>query len=489
VLFVLCCAACLGVPFVSASFSRKVQDESVSVSRSHIHSSSLHKRKASTILPLSERLERVRLFEAKMAELAKRKIPGKVAVEYKVDSDIIKQEAQRLVKKFGETMEFYTLGFSTAGITHGLWTCLSLRAVDGDMCDDSSRLKTYNNTLAWYDAPHTTKVLEPIAFALKRVRLSIMHPATMVSWHCDDCPGKQMAPAGCDGHQDPAKKTQKWKNGFHNWVRLHLMLDDNKDIDFALGGEKIHGVEKGNFFLANVAMPHRVDNKGDSIRTAMLVDVQIGGNRKRLSQSELGRSILQALHKVETVPKARDTYVEMGKALYKYRCDLSTGERYETEWHSQLWSIPLWRPLPPFQNSLFNSHNRCGIWGPLKNKDRVEKIAWSKEDLPGFRAKRIAVVQKTQKTHPQASIKKTHPQAAVQKTQKTHPQAAVQKKQKTHPQASVNKTHPQAAVQKTQKTHPQAAVQKRIAAVQKTHPQALLETTRRRRRRRSGLSS
>merc|ERR1719329_1760964 len=117
-----------------------------------------------------------------------------------------------------------------------------------------------------------------------------MHPATMVAWHCDDCPRAAMAPPGCPGSD--AKEIKKHK--FHRWVRLHLMLSTNDDIEFGIGGLKVHGTQHGGFYLANVAMPHRVDNKGTSTRTALLVDVKLEGNREQLKTSALGRSILQA---------------------------------------------------------------------------------------------------------------------------------------------------------------------------------------------------
>merc|ERR1719506_619266 len=100
-----------------------------------------------------------------------------------------------------------------------------------------------------------------------------------------------MGPATCLGHEPPGEVLKKWKNRFHRWVRLHLMLTDNHDIEFSIGGSKVRGTSSGGFYLANVAMPHRVDNKGDSSRTALLVDVRIEGMVQRLKQSELGRSI------------------------------------------------------------------------------------------------------------------------------------------------------------------------------------------------------
>lgn len=320
-----------------------------------------------------------------MDELAKRKIPSKVALDYPVEgAQSISEEAEGLVKKFGETMEFYQLKYTKRGIQHGLWTCLGLKAKKGDMCDDSTG--KFNYTQAWREAPLIRKLLDPIGFALRRVRLSIMHPATMVSWHCDNCPRKDLSPRGCPGHVDPKRVRKTWKNKFHEWVRLHLMLSTNDDVEFGIGGMNVQGTQNGGFYLANVAMPHRVDNKGSSTRTALLVDVSIKGFKKGLKKTELGRSVLKAWRTVIDA-KGADTYLEMGHSLYRYLCGLNAMDRYETEWHSRAYwnGRPLWRPLPPFQAQMFNTPGRCGIYGPQQNKKRIEaKWALMEGEKPGF---------------------------------------------------------------------------------------------------------
>jgi len=276
-------------------------------------------------------------------------------------------------------LEFYQLGFTKHGDSHGRWTCLSLKAKKGDMCDDSSG-KPFTSTPVWKEAPAFRKLLEPIEGALRRVRFSIMHPATMVGWHCDDCAAEfrgQQTQQTCDQkllkrkgrHGPDPDKLHK----FHSYVRLHLMLS-NSDVKSSFGGQESHGTESGGFYLANIAMPHRVDNTGSTSRTALLVDVTIKGAEKILGASALGRSILEATKTLKAAD-AGATYLQMGYAMDKYRCGLSTAERYETEWHSQAWSKAFWRPpLPPFRDELFNSKGRCGVLGPRKNKRKMEAL-------------------------------------------------------------------------------------------------------------------
>merc|ERR1719316_1130518 len=142
-----------------------------------------------------------------MREHANGKVPSKVRLDYPVDSNALSEEAQGLIEKYGETMEFYQLQYTMIGVKHGAWTCLSMKAKNGDMCDDTTVYfpGQYNSTPAWNGAPKIRRLLEPIEFALRRVRLSIMRPGTMVAWHCDDCPRDQMGPPKCRAYTPPKK--------------------------------------------------------------------------------------------------------------------------------------------------------------------------------------------------------------------------------------------------------------------------------------------
>jgi len=333
-------------------------------------------------LPLSERLRKVKVFEEELAEMAKEaKVPGRLSLDYKVDIEPMALEAQALIKKFGETMEFKQLKYTRHGVKHGRWTCLGLKATNGDMCDDANG-GPYTSTPVWNEAPLLRKLLEPIEGAMTKVRFSIMHPATMVNWHCDDCPHGEMGPPSCKKHADPVKLHETWNKKFHHWVRLHLMLSTS-DVGSSYGGHEAQGTSSGGFYLANVAMPHRVDNKGSSSRIALIVDVSIRRGEELLKSSPLGRSILAAVKTLKEAD-AGETYLKMGHSLYQYKCGLSPAERYETEWHRQAWTKAFWQPpLPPFKANLFNSEGRCGVLGPLKDKNEMEKATMLALPNPG----------------------------------------------------------------------------------------------------------
>jgi hypothetical protein len=334
---------------------------------------------AITKLPLSQRVAKVAAFEKKIHELSLLPdgsvFPCKVALDYEADLEGISGEANFLIQKYGETLQSHKLELSSkSGITGGKWTCLSLNGRNGDICDDDFQGGTpMFPTRSWGDAPRIRRMLEPIQPALRRVRLSIMHPATMIEWHCDDCPKYFRTPEVEMPPMPLEKLVAKWKRKYHDWVRLHLVLTDTRDLEFAIGAANEYGTEAGSFYVANVAMPHRVDNKGTITRITLVIDVKVAGNRKLLKQSPIGHSILQA---AQALKKGRNamTYLQMGKALRDYRHDLSSEDRFEAEWYQHAWKTPLWRPLPPFQPEVFNSLHHCGVLGPPRNLVKMEAL-------------------------------------------------------------------------------------------------------------------
>eukprot|EP00928_Gymnodinium_smaydae_P008897 TRINITY_DN1327_c0_g3_i1.p1 TRINITY_DN1327_c0_g3~~TRINITY_DN1327_c0_g3_i1.p1 ORF type:complete len:630 (-),score=46.19 TRINITY_DN1327_c0_g3_i1:30-1919(-) len=335
-------------------------------------------------LPLRDRLLKLKTFEDELAKFDADVVHSVVGIDYAVDAEALAKEAEALRLKFGETLEYGQLGYFRDGSTFGKWTTLSLKAANGDMCNDMKSKGNFSSTLAWDAAPAIRSFLAPIEFALQRVRVSTMHPFAMVAWHCDDCPGEESERC-TEFHVN----THVEKHTFHKFVRLHVMLTSS-DVATTIGGLHSGQTFRGGFHLANVAMPHRVDNQGSSTRLVLLVDVQVNDpkTRKRLRKSPLGQSILKAVQALK-VADAKDTYLKMFRALYRYRCALTDTERFETEWHKHAWSNTIWRPLPPFQPDMFNSPGRCGILGPpddqhsgssgFRNHDRVHKASSHQE--------------------------------------------------------------------------------------------------------------
>jgi len=329
-------------------------------------------------LPLSDRLAKLKTFEDELATFDSDVIPSIVGIDYAIDVEALAKEAEALRQKFGETLEWGQLGYFRGGSNPGKWTTLGLKAGNGDMCNDAKSKVDASSTLAWDAAPVIRSFLAPIEFALQRVRVSTMHPSAMVAWHCDDCPGK-LSSRCTDNHV----KSPVQKHTFHKYVRLHVMLTSS-DVASTIGGLHSRRTLSGGFHLANVAMPHRVDNHGSSTRLVLLVDVQVDDpkTRKRLEESPLGQSILKAVRALK-VADAKDTYLKMFHALYQYRCALTDAERLETERHSHAFSSTVWRPLPPFQQDMFNSPGRCGILGDnqqywssdASNYDNVHRVS------------------------------------------------------------------------------------------------------------------
>jgi len=183
-------------------------------------------------MSLSDRLENLATFEQTIAKVAKssgKNVPSKVALNYKVDEMALSKEADALLQKYGEVLQGgHMKAVTQLGFSEGAWTCLVLNSKTGSICDPSNNrtrglfdTANFKPTMAWDEAPATSKVLSPIQSSLLRVRYSIMRPWTMVSWHCDDCPYRHTAKV-CDRLKsgEEAIENPNWQR-YHRWVRLH----------------------------------------------------------------------------------------------------------------------------------------------------------------------------------------------------------------------------------------------------------------------------
>eukprot|EP00928_Gymnodinium_smaydae_P058406 TRINITY_DN4160_c0_g1_i2.p1 TRINITY_DN4160_c0_g1~~TRINITY_DN4160_c0_g1_i2.p1 ORF type:complete len:373 (-),score=19.43 TRINITY_DN4160_c0_g1_i2:58-1176(-) len=322
---------------------------------------------------LTDRMGFLRKFESDIKRLqAESNVPSQVPIGHRVNTKAISKEATSLLQQYGETLEYYHLKRLDHDVDHGMWTCLSLKSRYGDACDDGTDGRTtgFKLTPVWHKAYEIRNLLAPIEPALERVRLSVMHPGAMVSWHCDNCPRRLL---GNCPTAERVEEVRRSNESYHDWVRLHLVLTDSQTHS-GIGAEKMQGTKAGSFFLANVAMPHRVDNKGNSTRVVLLVDVRVTENRPLLLSSALGRQILKAVDTVKAFNGA-DVYLRMLQSLYEYKCKLgdSTRAQTDTELHYYNWPKPYWQPLPSFTPKHFNGQGRCGIFGPTENLALFQK--------------------------------------------------------------------------------------------------------------------
>eukprot|EP00928_Gymnodinium_smaydae_P058405 TRINITY_DN4160_c0_g1_i1.p1 TRINITY_DN4160_c0_g1~~TRINITY_DN4160_c0_g1_i1.p1 ORF type:complete len:363 (-),score=13.50 TRINITY_DN4160_c0_g1_i1:203-1291(-) len=322
---------------------------------------------------LTDRIGFLREFESNIKRLqAVSSIPSQVPVGHRFNTEAISKEATSLLQHYGETLEYYHLQRLTTDVDHGMWTCLSLKSRYGDACDDGTYGKKtrFELTPVWHKAHEIRNLLAPIEPTLERVRLSVMHPGAMVPWHCDDCPRRHL---GSCPTAERVEEVRRSNESYHDWVRLHLVLTDSQTHS-GIGAYEMQGTKAGSFFLANVAMPHRVDNQGNSTRVVLLVDVRIDKNRGLLRSSALGRQILKAVDTVKAANGA-DVYLRMLQSLHEYKCKLGDSTRLQTgtELHHYNWPKPYWQALPSFVPEHFNGQGRCGIFGPTENLALFQK--------------------------------------------------------------------------------------------------------------------
>merc|ERR1712046_506308 len=86
--------------------------------------------------------------------------------------------------------------------------------------------------------------------------------------------------------------------------------------------------------------------------------------------SKLGRQILKAAETLKAADGS-ETYIQMARSMYEYKCGLTLDERMEAERHRMAFARPLRGPLPPFQAAMFNSPGRCGLYGDPNNERRL----------------------------------------------------------------------------------------------------------------------
>eukprot|EP00747_Dinoflagellata_sp_TGD_P047752 gnl/TRDRNA2_/TRDRNA2_145193_c1_seq1.p1 gnl/TRDRNA2_/TRDRNA2_145193_c1~~gnl/TRDRNA2_/TRDRNA2_145193_c1_seq1.p1 ORF type:complete len:297 (+),score=28.13 gnl/TRDRNA2_/TRDRNA2_145193_c1_seq1:2-892(+) len=278
------------------------------------------------------------------------------------------KEVQRFRASFGESLERYHREQARKGIAQGIWTILALRSTDGSACTDKSHDQFTTNKKLWSQSQNTklwnqsqaiASFLQPIEPALKRVRISVFYPQSIAAFHCDDCARQYQydcaTPSG--SHNDFRVLLHR----YHRWLRLHVVLSSVDDAQLHIGGNKF-AFKAGQIYVANVALPHQVINKGDE-RVALVIDVNME-HKALLEQSALGRELLRAQRQLLAQPHMEDTYYRLGMALKQWRCTGSDRQRYVTEVRAHNFNEKLWAgPTPPLKSDLFSSNGHCGLLG------------------------------------------------------------------------------------------------------------------------------
>ena len=151
------------------------------------------------------------------------------------------------------------------------------------------------------------------------------------------------------------------KKKYHTWLRVHVLLSTVDEAQLRIGADKMPP-KAGQIFVANVAAPHQVMNKGDE-RVALLIDVRMQ-NRKLLKESALGRELLRAQRKLLAQRHMVQAYTRMRIALQEWYHKVPAAERFQIEIHRHKFDQKLWAgPTPPLNSELFSAGDHCGLLG------------------------------------------------------------------------------------------------------------------------------
>ena len=137
------------------------------------------------------------------------------------------------------------------------WSAIGLHGRHGDVLDDhvAEDPRDYRATEAVSLAPHVARCmawLREHGCALQRVRLSILQPGELISWHWDS-------------------RRYRLRPDEDNELRLHIPVITSADVCFRIGPERVR-MNPGELWLCEVAFPHQVYNGGDQARVHLLAD-------------------------------------------------------------------------------------------------------------------------------------------------------------------------------------------------------------------------
>jgi hypothetical protein len=132
----------------------------------------------------------------------------------------------------------------------GDWSGVALRSSDGSpgTITANPSAGTFADTRLLHDCPYFSELLRSFECPLMSVRLLNLRAGSVIREHCD--PGL----AREDG-----------------WVRLHIPIQTNEDVDFRLEGRRIV-MRAGECWYLNLSRPHAVRNRGTTDRIHLVID-------------------------------------------------------------------------------------------------------------------------------------------------------------------------------------------------------------------------
>jgi hypothetical protein len=133
----------------------------------------------------------------------------------------------------------------------GDWSGVALRSVGGSETRLFPHRKAggvYVDTPLLARCPYIRRVVETFACDKECVRLLRLSPGARILEHCDEKLNRE-----------------------RGVVRVHVPVLTNPDVDFVLNGERV-SMRAGESWYLDLALPHRVENRGRSDRVHLVID-------------------------------------------------------------------------------------------------------------------------------------------------------------------------------------------------------------------------
>jgi hypothetical protein len=137
------------------------------------------------------------------------------------------------------------------GYYEGDWSGVALRSTDGkatQIYPDPSRRDAHADTPVLAACPHVRELLSRLQCPVRAVRFLRLGPGSSIKEHADPDLGFDLGE-----------------------VRLHVVVATNPEVEFVVGGHRLP-MEPGECWYHDFSLPHRVDNRGKTARTHLVID-------------------------------------------------------------------------------------------------------------------------------------------------------------------------------------------------------------------------
>lgn len=160
-------------------------------------------------------------------------------------------DRERLQREPAEVpADLWTPHFQTAYF-EGEWSGVALRSIGGTVTRLFPHRKAggvYADTPLLARCPYIASVIESFACGKEMVRLLRMGPRSRILEHCDEK-----------------------LNAERSVIRVHVPVITNPDVEFFLDGERVR-MREGESWYLDLALPHRVENGGETDRVHLVID-------------------------------------------------------------------------------------------------------------------------------------------------------------------------------------------------------------------------